>query len=117
MVFGKEAIVLSCSNSESVSEIWENSTGSDYTAWVIGKNAEANTARIRNIVDHALAWKSSSGVTFKGEKTALVYFVKNPRLQGSSSLYTRSVEVRLQEEAKVLCVIMDSGLHFNQPEV
>ena len=26
----------------------------DYTAWVVGENAEANTARIRDTVDHAL---------------------------------------------------------------
>ena len=46
----------------------------NYIAWVVGKNAEANTARIRGVIDHALAWESRSGATFESEKTALVHF-------------------------------------------
>ena len=84
----------------------------DYTAWVVDENAEANTARIRGIVDHALAWESRSGATFEGEKTALVHFTRNIRLQSSTPLYIKGVEVRPQEETKILGVVMDSELRF-----
>ena len=53
----------------------------DYTAWVVGESAVANTAKIRSIVDRALAWESRSGATFEGEKTALVHFTRNSRLR------------------------------------
>ena len=66
----------------------------NYSAWVVGEDAALNTIKIRGIVDHALAWESRSGATFEGEKTALVHFTRNLRLQTNTPLDIRGVEVR-----------------------
>ena len=66
----------------------------NYSAWVVGEDAVSNTAKIKDIVDHALAWESRSGAMFKGEKTTLVHFMRNPRLQTDTPLDIRGVEVR-----------------------
>ena len=79
---------------------------------MVGESAAANTGKIRGIVDHALAWESRSGATFEGEKTALVHFTRNPRLQSTTPLDIRGVEVRPQEETKVLGMVIDSELRF-----
>ena len=49
---------------------------------------------------------------FKGEKTALVYFTRNSRLQSTILLDIKGAEVRSQEEIKILEIIMDLGLRF-----
>ena len=52
----------------------------NYTAWVVGKNADTNTTSLSEITNHALAWERYSGATFKGEKTTLVHFTRNAKL-------------------------------------
>ena len=49
---------------------------------------------------------------FKGEKTALIYFIRNFRLQTNIPLDIKGVEVSPQEEIKILGIIMDLRLRF-----
>ena len=64
----------------------------NYTTWVVGENAEANTVSLRKIVNHALAWEAYSGATFKGEKIALVHFTRNPRLRSNKPLNIKGAD-------------------------
>ena len=84
----------------------------DYTAWVVGKSAEANVLSIKEVVNHALAWELRSGATFEGEKTALIHFIKNCKLESNLPVNIKGTEVLLKDEVKILGVIMDSGLRF-----
>ena len=84
----------------------------DYSAWVVGRSAEENISGIREIVDHALGWELRSGATFEGEKTALVQFTRNSRLQSSKSISIKGIEVSPCKEAKILGVLMDSELRY-----
>ena len=65
----------------------------DYTAWVVGESAEANVISLRKVINHALAWESRSGATFKGEKTALVHFLRNSKLRSDTPLNIKDVDV------------------------
>ena len=49
---------------------------------------------------------------FKEEKTTLIYFIRNPRLQINTPLYIRGVEIRPQKEIKILNIIIDLRLCF-----
>ena len=84
----------------------------DHTAWVVGKGAEENITGIREIVDHALAWELRSGATFEGEKTALVHFTRNSRLQSSSPINIKGTEILPCAGTKILGVLMDSELRY-----
>ena len=65
----------------------------NYTAWVVGKNAEANTISLRKVINHALAWEAYSGATFKGEKTALIYFIRNSKLRSNKPLNIKGADI------------------------
>ena len=67
---------------------------------------------IREIVNHALNWELRSGATFKGEKTALIHFIRNSRLQGNSPINIKGLKVLPCTETKILGVLMDSELRF-----
>jgi hypothetical protein len=49
----------------------------DYPAWLRASTAEANRAGIQAIINRALEREKWSGVTFKGNKTAVIYFIFN----------------------------------------
>ena len=65
----------------------------NYTAWVVGENAEANTVSLRKVINHALAWEACSGAIFKGKKTALVHFIRNPRLRSDKPLNIKGADI------------------------
>ena len=78
----------------------------------MGKNADTNTTSLSEIINHALAWERYSGATFKGEKTTLVYFTRNAKLQSDIPLSIKGIDVKPQSEAKILGIIMDLGLRY-----
>ena len=84
----------------------------NYIAWVVGESAKENMISIKEIVNHALAWELRSGSTFKGEKTALVYFMRNSRLQCSRPINIKDTEVFPRAETKILGVLLDSKLRY-----
>ena len=84
----------------------------NYTTKVVGKNAEANTISLRKVINHALAWEACSGATFKGEKTALVHFTRNPRLRSNKLLNIKGADIQPQNETKILGVVIDSKLRY-----
>ena len=75
----------------------------DYTAWVVGKNAEENITGISEIVDHALAWELRSGATFEGEKT------HKYTIQG-----TAGSKAPAQSILKALCYSLVRGRRFRK---
>ena len=84
----------------------------NYTAWVVDKSAEVNIMSLKKIIDYALAWESCSGAIFKGKKTALVYFTRNPRLCSDKPLNIKGVDIPPQNKTKILGVVMDSKLRY-----
>ena len=84
----------------------------NYIAWVVGRSIESNLSGIREVVNHALAWERRSGATFEGEKTTLVYFIRNAKKQSTTPINIKGVDVALRNEIKVLGVILDSALRF-----
>ena len=65
----------------------------NYTAWVVNKNAEANTVSLKKVINYALAWEACSGAIFKGKKIALVYFIRNPRLRSNKPLNIEGTDI------------------------
>ena len=50
----------------------------NYTAWVVGDSAEANTRQLQeNIVHKAKKWEKCSGATFEHKNTAFAHFTRN----------------------------------------
>ena len=86
----------------------------DYTAWVTGPTAEANTVGIQSIIDHALNWERRSGATFESEKTSLIHFTRNKERSSNTPILVKEKLVMPKETAKILGVLMDSGLRYKQ---
>ena len=84
----------------------------NYTVWVVGESAEANIISLKKVINHALVWESCSGATFKGKKTALVHFIRNPRLRSDKPLNIKNIDIPPQNEIKILGVVMDSKLRY-----
>ena len=78
----------------------------------MGESAEANIINIKEIVNYALAWELRSNIIFEGEKIVLVYFIRNSKLQSKTPMNIKEIEVLLKDKAKILNIIMDSGLRF-----
>ena len=86
----------------------------DYTAWVTGPTAEANTVGIQSIIDHTLNWERRSGATFESEKTSLIHFTRNKERSSNTPILVKEKLVMPKETAKILGVLMDSGLRYKQ---
>ncbi|KAF4232603.1 hypothetical protein CNMCM8980_004850 [Aspergillus fumigatiaffinis] len=87
----------------------------DYTHWVVGLSAEANTARLQaRIIPRALQWASESGALFQPEKTSFIHFTRNPRLrqQPAVPLWIEGTPVLAQSAVKLLGVVLDQELRF-----
>ena len=67
---------------------------------------------LRKVVNHALAWEAYSGAIFKGEKTALVHFIRNPKLRSDKPLNIKGADIQSQNKTKILGVVMDSKLRY-----
>ena len=104
-------------NADLVQQTIDNKGGSiafsdDYTAWVTGPSAEANYIGIQRIVEKALQWEKSSGANFETTKTALVHFTRTESRSSSAPIAIKGVLIAPKSEAKILGVIMDSGLRY-----
>ena len=79
---------------------------------MVGESAKENIISIKEIISYALAWELRSGLTFKGEKTALVYFTRNSRLRYFRPINIKDTEVFPHAEIKTLGVLIDSKLRY-----
>ncbi|KDN67454.1 hypothetical protein CSUB01_12654, partial [Colletotrichum sublineola] len=87
----------------------------DYTAWVTGPSRQANRQGIQDIIDRALEWERRSGATFEADKTAIIHFTRNWRHPEDYSTFNIKGDiVRPKDRVKVLGVIMDTKLYFQQ---
>ncbi|KJZ69641.1 hypothetical protein HIM_10980 [Hirsutella minnesotensis 3608] len=86
----------------------------DYSAWVTGPTAEANREGIQAIIDDALKWEARSGATFEADKTTIVHFTRATVRNSDKSFLIRGQEVRPKKNAKILGVIMDDELRFQE---
>jgi hypothetical protein len=86
----------------------------DYNAWVVGPSADANREGIQAIINRALDWEKRSGATFEGEKTAIVHFSRLADRISSTPYVIKGKTSTPQASAKVLGVVMDSGLRYKQ---
>ena len=86
----------------------------DYTAWVTGPTAAANRGPIKAIVERALEWERRSGATFKGDKTLVVHFTRDPRRTDTVPLMVEGEPVLPKNNAKILGVVMDLELRFQE---
>jgi hypothetical protein len=87
----------------------------DYTHWVVGPSAEANTTRLQaRIIPRALQWARESGALFEPEKTSFIHFTRNPRLrqQPAVPLWIEGSPVLAQSAVKLLGVVLDQELRF-----
>ncbi|GFG18024.1 probable RNA-directed DNA polymerase from transposon X-element [Aspergillus lentulus] len=87
----------------------------DYTHWVIGPSAEANTARLQaRIIPRALQWARESGALFEPEKTSFIHFTRNPRLrqQPAVPMWVEGTPVLARSAVKLLGIVLDQELRF-----
>ena len=89
----------------------------DYSAWVIGESAEANTRDIqRDILPRLERWERESSVVFEASKTAFIHFTRNYAVPRDSdrALHFKGNSIVPTESVKMLGVIMDQGLRFRE---
>ncbi|PNH26387.1 hypothetical protein VD0002_g9480 [Verticillium dahliae] len=86
----------------------------DYSAWVTGSTAEANRAGIQSIIDEALDWEKRSGATFEANKTTIVHFTRTSARSNGVAYWIKDREVIPKASVKILGVIMDSGLRYQE---
>ena len=84
----------------------------DYNAWVTGPSAEANREGIQAIIDRAMEWERRSGATFEGDKTVIIHFTRRLDRTSTSPFTIKDKAIAPKETAKILGVIMDSGLRY-----
>jgi len=87
----------------------------DYTAWVTGASAEENTNLLQEtVVAKAEQWARRSGATFEADKTAFIHFTRRNTTTSNGPLVVNEAEIRPQPEVKILGVVFDQKLRFNQ---
>ncbi|KAM9874682.1 zinc knuckle [Verticillium dahliae] len=86
----------------------------DYSAWVTGPTVEANRAGIQSTIDEALDWEKRSGATFEADKTTVVHFTRASARSSDVPFWSKGKEVKPKASAKILRVIMDSGLRYQK---
>jgi hypothetical protein len=86
----------------------------DYNAWVIGPSADANREGILTIIDRAMDWEKRSGATFEGDKTTAIHFSRNADRTNTIPFTVKGETVIPKNAAKILGVVMDSGLRYKQ---
>ncbi|KAF4232402.1 hypothetical protein CNMCM8980_004878 [Aspergillus fumigatiaffinis] len=83
----------------------------DYTHWVVGPSADANTVRLQEkIIPRALQWTRESGALFEPEKTSFIYFKRNSRVrqQPAVPLWVEGTTL----PAQLLGVVLDQELRL-----
>ncbi|OAQ62543.1 reverse transcriptase [Purpureocillium lilacinum] len=86
----------------------------DYSAWVTGPTAEANRAGLESIINNALEWEKRSGATFEADKTTVIHFTRMAERNSETPYTIKGQEVKPKSSAKILGVIMDSGLRYKE---
>jgi hypothetical protein len=89
----------------------------DYSAWVMGPNASANTLKLQEtVIPRALAWAKEGGATFQAEKTELIHFTRVERLDQKPQIPLRVGEqlINPNDQVKLLGVIMDSKMRMKR---
>ena len=87
----------------------------DYTAWVAGSSAEANTRKLQTtVVERAERWARASGASFEGSKTAFVHLTRNSSKLSSLPLVIDGEQVVPKHEVKILGVILDQQLRYKE---
>ncbi|KAM3519015.1 hypothetical protein MY4038_009911 [Beauveria bassiana] len=79
-----------------------------------GPTARSNLEGIRSIVEHAEDWERRSGATFNAKKMAVMHFTRNARKADTTPIVIKGQSVEPKEHTKILGVIMDAGLKFQQ---
>jgi hypothetical protein len=65
-------------------------------------------------VDKAVEWENRSGATFESTKTTLVHFTRATHRSSNTPVIVKGIVVAPTSEAKILGVIMDSGLQYKK---
>jgi hypothetical protein len=86
----------------------------DYSAWVTGPTADANRTGIQSIIEDALEWEKRSGATFEADKTTVIHFTRVAVRNSAISFLVKGKEVKPSNSAKVLGVVMDVGLRYQE---
>ena len=87
----------------------------DYSAWVTGPSAEDNTQKMQErIIPRVETWEADSGATFEAHKTNLIHFSRNTRKLSDGPLVIRDQHVGPQRSAKILGVVLDQGLRYQE---
>ncbi|KJZ68744.1 hypothetical protein HIM_11864 [Hirsutella minnesotensis 3608] len=86
----------------------------DYSAWVTGPTAESNRAGIQSIIDDALEWEARSGATFEADKTTVIHFTRATWRKSDMPFLIKGERVKPRESAKILGVIIDVGLRYQE---
>ncbi|KAJ6437917.1 reverse transcriptase [Purpureocillium lavendulum] len=68
---------------------------------------------ISSIIDEAIDWEKRSGATFEVDKTTIVHFTRGTA-RNDVSFWIKGTEVKPKASAKILGVIMDSGLRYQE---
>jgi hypothetical protein len=84
----------------------------DYNAWVTGPSAEANQARVQEIIGRAEQWEKRSGATFEASKTAIIHFTRTASRVDNGSFWIKGEEIAPKQETKILGVIVDRELRI-----
>lgn len=87
----------------------------DYTTWITGPSAEQNTKLLQEtVVARAERWAISSGATFEADKTAFIHFTRTTGKWSEDALVVKEKEIHPQREVKILGVVLDHELRFQQ---
>jgi ribonuclease HI len=87
----------------------------DYSAWVTGRTAQDNAQKIQErIVPRAETWEANSGATFEPDKTTFIHFSRNARKLSDAPLVVRDQRVKPRQSAKILGVVLDQQLRFQE---
>ena len=82
----------------------------DYSAWVTGPNASANTAKLQQtFIPRAMNWARESEATFEVDKTELIHFTRVKRKDERPHLpiIVNGKTILLSEQVKLLGVVLD----------
>ncbi len=78
-----------------------------------GNDAADNTAKLQAmIISKAEHWERTSGATFEADKTSFIHFTRRQEDDMPSTLTMKGDVIHLQNEVKVLGVILDRKLRF-----
>lgn len=86
----------------------------DYTVWVTGPTAQANSERLQQVINRAEAWEARSGATFEQDKTALIHFTRARDQDIDNTVIVKGHKILPQKNARILGVVMDSQLRYRE---